>query len=286
MMLSAIRGEVSTRGAAIDRVSAGFTINPNLPLSSQRIPGASIAIHPNNQLSRVSAAEAREMSVEDTIARSQSTLAVVSSMSDPEQILKVLEQATQPDSALNVRIRVQEERVSDLQSQLRDAQARGDRRLEEAILNTMLEAMDQCDLLRREREKADLLRRLLSALACGIIPMELIQRMKDLGMGDIVATIIEQVVGSGRSQSRAFAQACAMLRTMGINVHTVDAAFTIEAETIEDARLAAFAVNASDGRVVDARGRSIAPSDASTSVARNGFGLLASRREAGYAVNR
>jgi hypothetical protein len=207
-------------------------------------------------------------------------------MSDPEQILKVLEQATQPDSALNVRIRVQEERVSDLQSQLRDAQARGDRRLEEAILNTMLEAMDQCDLLRREREKADLLRRLLSALACGIIPMELIQRMKDLGMGDIVATIIEQVVGSGRSQSRAFAQACAMLRTMGINVHTVDAAFTIEAETIEDARLAAFAVNASDGRVVDARGRSIAPSDASTSVARNGFGLLASRREAGYAVNR
>lgn len=239
---------------AADAVSAGFTYDPTLGSAQRPVPGASVPISAEHSLSRFSADEVRAMSTADVIARSQSTLADAMRQGSVGGMMAALGAGTGPGVGVAVKLEQMQRRQAELTAQARAAAGTPD---ELGLLAEASAVALQVLLLMREDEKIQALKRLIFALLCGVVPKALIARMVELGMGPIVERVIDELVRSGRGISKEMSAQLHALAELGLDIGVLPEHLTVDAEADEDLRLAAQAVVAQDGRLVDAWGRTV-----------------------------
>lgn len=251
---------IGGEAAALDRLSASITYDPAKGLGQARIPGASLQVDPANSLGRMSREQVANLSTPDFLAASQSSLAAASG-AGIEQGTQVLDNALAPDpitgkNVFDTRIESLQRRVDALREE-----ARSNPLMAGALLAEAAAIAKEVLLTQREREKHELMRRLLFSLMCGVVPAQMIARMVELGMGGIVERAIRDTVGSGRGISKSMSQ---QLQGVGaahdLSLHIAPPEQTFDAMAQADRKLADDGATLADGRRVDAHGRLVSGS--------------------------
>jgi hypothetical protein len=242
---------------AADIVSASSTYDPTLGSAQRPVPGATIAVSADNARTHGTAAEVAAMSTSDVIAMSESELAKVARSGTPEAAAAELASASAPGNILDTKLAQLQQRQGELARAAEAAGHAGDPVAQfRLLLDTNKLALDVL-LVQREQEKREALRRLLWSLMCGVVPVALIARMKELGMGALVERMVEEFAHGGQHLAKSMVQQLAALGALGIQVHLVDPEFTFDGTNQRDAKLAAQAVQTTDGRLVDPLGRTV-----------------------------
>lgn len=259
-------------GGAVDRVSAQMSFDPTSPLSQQpRIPGTDVRIDPHNALDRLDPAAAAKLPTSEFIARSQSGLAgmwgsFTQSMADGagahgslSSFADSLRGSLRPGNAFDAKLASLEGQKQELFEQLKANP--GDAR---TILATILSLTVEQELVRREREKREELLKLIISLLIGVqVPKGCVERLKALGLGNVVEQLIRELVGNGAGLSKSMNRQLHDLAGMGIQVNVVQPHDTDEGlREAERARILA-AKPGSDGRLTDERGHTVGEAAAS-----------------------